>query len=417
MTIRDFHPLPDGSEESFAWLFHDKLVALTDALCAGRPQGAMYVGGCVRDSLLARPPQIGRQGGTTDIDIATVLTPDETIEALRRAGIKAIPTGYDHGTITAVADEVVAEITSLRADVETDGRHAVVQYTDDWDQDWRRRDFTINAIYLTPEGRLYDPASGLDDLAARRVAFIGDPEGRIREDYLRILRFYRFSGRFAARFDPAGSAACRKLTQGLGQVSAERVGQELMKILAGPQLPLVLKAMEGDNILPQIWLAPADVACASRLDGAAAEIVLAALWPDAAGIELDHALRLSNHQGARRRAALDAASRFQPLPGEAGQKEQLYRLGEQTYTDGLILAEACAGQEDGSQWQAAQALPSRWQAPAFPLSGKDFAAEGLKPGPEMGAALARAEALWIKAGYPEDDATLAGIITRSLRAD
>lgn len=195
----------------FSWTEASPVRAVMGALNAAGE--ARFVGGCVRDSLLGRPPApLAREGvaGTTDIDVATVLTPNETVAALRAAGMAAHPTGVEHGTVTAVADGLPIEVTTLRADVATDGRHAEVAFTTDWDQDWRRRDFRINAMYRAVDGTIYDPACGQEDLATSRVRFIGDPDRRIAEDYLRILRFFRFSARYADAPDQDGLDACAR---------------------------------------------------------------------------------------------------------------------------------------------------------------------------------------------------------------
>ncbi|NJM35940.1 MAG: CCA tRNA nucleotidyltransferase, partial [Rhodomicrobium sp.] len=194
------------------------------ALETARPGGARFVGGCVRDSLLGVPFK--------DIDVATTLRPDEVVGALRDAGLRSAPTGIEHGTVTGIVSGVGVEITTLRADVSTDGRRATVAFTTDWAVDARRRDFTLNALYATPHYEVFDAVGGLEDLAAKRVRFIDAPRDRIREDYLRILRFFRFSARFAGGFDENGLRACAEERAGLKRLSAERVGDEMSSILA-----------------------------------------------------------------------------------------------------------------------------------------------------------------------------------------
>ena len=207
MSGAPFHPLTEEQRAHFSWLTAPHLVKVIAALEAAEPHSARFVGGCVRDSLLGAKPK--------DFDVATALTPDAATAALKAAGLGVAPTGVEHGTVTAIADHKGVEVTTLRADVSTDGRRATVAFTRDWATDAGRRDFTVNAIYLTPDAKLYDPVGGVADAMAKRVRFIGAPEARIREDYLRILRFFRFSARFCETFDAAGLAACAALKDGM----------------------------------------------------------------------------------------------------------------------------------------------------------------------------------------------------------
>ncbi|WP_306250264.1 CCA tRNA nucleotidyltransferase [Parvularcula sp. IMCC14364] len=408
---------PEGDKADFTWTSTPELIRIIDALSAQRAHSAMFVGGCVRDSFLGNPPRIGQPDSPTDIDIATSLSPDDTMAALRAAGLKAIPTGYDHGTITAVADGLVAEITTLRADLETDGRHATVQYTEDWQQDWRRRDFTINALYVTPDGKLFDPAAGLTDLTRQKVAFIGDTQTRIREDYLRILRFYRFSARYAATIDPQGHAACESLRAGLQQISSERVTAELRKILAGPRLPFTLTAMADSGILAEIIPAPADLpnACAlydlcQQTHENTPELYLAALWDNPADVITR--LRLSNAQSQHLTSISTNTDWLAAAPDEAHGRELLYRHGPEALRAASLLLGArdhAAGLET-TRWHDLFSLPARWQAPACPFSAASFIARGLPIGPAIGKALAAAEKAWIAADYPRGKATIDQII-------
>ncbi|MCI5047423.1 MAG: CCA tRNA nucleotidyltransferase [Aquisalinus sp.] len=401
--------LPDTHKADFDWISHPSLTQIMQALENHHAGSAMFVGGCVRDSLIGNPPQLGQDDTPTDIDIATRLTPDETITALKTAGLKAIPTGYDHGTITAVADGLVAEITTLRADIETDGRHATVAYTTDWQQDWQRRDFTINAMYLTPDGKLFDPAGGRQDLQKEKVAFIGDAHTRIREDYLRILRFYRFSARYARDLDQTGHAACAALASGLQQISAERITMELRKILAGPRLPFVLTALQDAGILAAIMPQPADIATTSRAfdlarqtGHASPELYLAALWDDPQ--EVTDRLRLSNAQSQRMTAASTNRDWLATQPDDTRARELLYRHGTEALQDASLLLGA-SDHEAGlvtDRWQAFFTLPDRWIPPACPFSAANFIARGLPIGPAIGKALTAAEQDWIAADYPQD---------------
>lgn len=377
----------------FSWTRRLPVRKIVAALEAARPGGARFVGGCVRDSLIGIAPK--------DIDIATTLTPDAVIEALHAAGLKAAPTGLDHGTITGVADRFGIEITTLRADVSTDGRRAIVAFTEDWTVDARRRDFRLNAIYLTTDGKLFDPVGGLADARARRVRFIGEPADRIREDYLRILRFFRFSARFAGGFDAQGLAACAALRAGIGRLSAERVGDETMRILGLPRAPLAIDAMAASGVLGEVWPAPPDretLRAMKALDPeATAPLGLAALWGEA-GEGIDAALRLSNADAARRKRALRAAARLELSLSERAQREILYRLGPEAWRDGALIAAARAG--GGEAWSRMCALPERWVAPVFPYTGKDVIAAGIARGPAVAQILSGVEEVWIAEDFP-----------------
>ncbi len=210
------------------WLTAPQTLAVVAALEAARPGGVRFVGGCVRNCVMGR--------AVDDIDIATQLEPAQTITALKTAGLRAIPTGIEHGTVTAIVDHVPFEITSLRRDVETDGRRAVVAFTQDWAEDAQRRDFRMNALYAAPDGEMFDPVGGgYEDAMAGRVIFIGDADQRLREDYLRILRFFRFNAWYGAELDQDGLAACTRQAAGLSQIARERVWKELKKMLAAPE--------------------------------------------------------------------------------------------------------------------------------------------------------------------------------------
>ncbi|MEM9262843.1 MAG: CCA tRNA nucleotidyltransferase, partial [Pseudomonadota bacterium] len=239
-------PLSTEEKQAFSWMVSSPVRRVFEALEAAKKGCARLVGGCVRDGLLSITPN--------DIDIAVQLTPDETMSALAAARLRAEPTGIAHGTVTAIVDGTPIEVTSLRADVDTDGRHATVSFTDDWLLDAVRRDFTINAMYLTPECELFDPWKGREDLRAGIVRFIGEPLERIREDYLRILRFFRFSARFAANvFDHDGLVACRREIGGISRLSKERIGTELIKILRGPRSCAAVRAMAEAEVLSAVY--------------------------------------------------------------------------------------------------------------------------------------------------------------------
>lgn len=344
------------------------------------------VGGAVRDTLLGLPVQ--------DVDLATPLRPDDVVARLRAADIKVIPTGIDHGTVTAVADGKPYEVTTLRRDVATDGRRATIAFADDWRDDAARRDFTINALYADPRaGAISDWFGGLDDLAARRVRFIGDARARILEDHLRILRYFRFQARFGS--DPADAeaeAACRDLAATLKGLSRERVAMELLNLLGLPDPAPVVQRMAELGVLAVV-LPEADPASLARLVAAEASAGeapdalrrLAALLPRDAAVASDVAarLRLSTAQRKRLAAAAEAG-------GEDNPRALAWRIGDVAARDRLLLA----GRDT--------AALAEWQAPTRPFSGGDLVAAGIGAGPDVARLLAKAESDWIAAGFPAD---------------
>jgi poly(A) polymerase len=412
--------MPDSPAERLpitGWMTAPQTRAVIEALEAGGGEGcARFVGGCVRNAILERP--------IDDIDIATQLEPPQVMQALKAAGVRFVPTGVEHGTITAISGGQPFEVTTLRRDVATDGRRAVVAFTRDWAEDAQRRDFRLNALYLDAQGGLYDPVGqGLQDARAGRIIFVGDAEQRIREDYLRILRFFRFFawyGRGAA--DAAGLEACAALKAGLSQLSAERVSKELLKLLAADDPRGALALMQQAGVLGAVL--PGSVGL-ERLDrlvgiehslpgGGDAELRLAALWPAdrAAAVRECGRLRLSKAQRERLASAvtpelgLDAALTL-PLA-----RRLIYRLGPRAYRDRVKLAWAAQPDPETARqsWLALLHEADTWTAPKFPLTGEDAAAAGLAAGPAMGAALRRAEAWWIEQDFqPGREALAAGL--------
>ncbi|HEY4030801.1 MAG TPA: CCA tRNA nucleotidyltransferase [Caulobacteraceae bacterium] len=359
---------------------------------------ARFVGGCVRNALVDR--------AIDDIDIATLLAPDAVMDALTAAGVRHVPTGIEHGTVTAVAGGRPYEVTTLRRDVETDGRRAVVAYTTDWAEDAERRDFRLNALYMDGEGLIYDPSgAGVQDALAGRIVFVGDPQTRIREDYLRILRFFRFRAGFGRGGpDAAGLAACAALKDGLKRLSAERVSKELLKLLAAADPRQALGEMDGagvlETVLPEARPLPrldALVDIQRSLGEADAELRLAALLPDdpATAVAVAQRLRLSNVQRERLQAVASPDPAIGPAMTPAEARRRLYALGVRAFDDRLMLAWAGQG-GDATAWQALRRLAQDWVRPKFPLTGHDAAAAGLAPGPGVGEALRRAEAFWVE---------------------
>lgn len=395
------HPDLTGLDTKFPWADDARVMRVIAALEAREAGAARFVGGCVRDSLLGLAPK--------DIDIATPLTPDVVMAALSAAGLGVAPTGVEHGTVTAIADHLPVEVTSLRADVATDGRRATVAFTRDWAVDAARRDFTVNALYLTPSKQLFDPVGGVADLKARKLRFIGAAEDRIREDYLRILRFFRFSARFAEGFDTAGLAACASLKDGIGRLSAERIGDELSKLLSLPTPQDAVRAMSDSGVLAEIWEAKVDVKSLDRLKqidpSAPPALALAALFgADDKG--LDARLRLSNAIAARRKGAVANAAIVSALMDERAARAALYRMGVAAWRDAVLLAEAlkdsAGGDVQDNDLQRLASLPDRWPPPAFPLSGKDVLAAGVEAGPAVAAIIRAAEARWIAEDFPKE---------------
>jgi poly(A) polymerase len=360
----------------------------------GADQGlTRYVGGAVRDDLLGLP--------VSDIDLATRLKPDEVVQRLEMARIKAVPTGIDHGTVTAVSDGQPVEVTSLRRDVSTDGRRATVTFTDDWQDDAARRDFTINALSADPRsGEIFDYFGGLPDLEARHVRFIGDPLQRIAEDHLRILRFFRFHARFGSGPpDPAALEACTARANDLMALSRERIADELLKLLdvanPAPTVAIMLKRHILRPVIPEIE--PGSLPALERLirQEALARVApdplrrLAALLPGepATAEKVATRLRLSNK--ARKRLGCATAAEV------SGSPESLaYRVGTECAVDRLLLA--------GNPTDAATIC--LWKAPRLPIGGGALIARGLAEGPIVARTLKRIENRWVEAGFPLADA-------------
>ncbi len=376
------------------WTKRADLAALVAALGAGK---ARYVGGAVRDTLLGIPVK--------DVDIATPLEPQAVMQRLKDAGIQVVPTGIEHGTVTAVLPGGPVEITTLRHDVSTDGRRATVTFASDWQDDAARRDFTINALYADPaSGEIFDWFGGLEDLAERRVRFIGDPHQRIREDHLRILRYFRFQARFGSvPADAASESACAELAATLKGLSRERVGMEMMNLLSltdpAPTVSRMAELGVLDVVLPE---ARVDALVALIAEERRQQIApdglrrLAALLP--AEVQLAEAVasrfRLS---GAQKKRLATAAARD---GSEAEARPLAYRLGREAALDRLLIAGADVSALEG------------WTIPAFPLKGGEIVARGIKAGPDVARVLRQVESGWIAAGFA--DATIPALLDAEL---
>ncbi len=393
--------------------------AVTAALEAAGGAGCVrFVGGCVRDALLGV--------ASADIDLATPLTPPQVIAALETAGVRAVPTGLDHGVVTAVSGGRPCEVATLRRDVETDGRRAVVAYTTDWAEDAARRDFRLNALYAEPDGALHDPTGGgLEDARAGRVVFVGDAATRIAEDALRILRFFRFTAWYGREgFDAAGLAACTAAAA-VRTLSAERVAKELLRLLAAPDPRPAVRAMADAGVLAELLpevRSPARLVALVALDladGAVAdgELRLAALLPpDAAAVRAAAArLRLSN--AARDRLAAAAADGWTPsLDLDApALRRALHALGPAAYADRARLARAGGAPGDAEGWRRVAEVGG-WRAPRFPLTGADLAAAGVAEGPEHGRLRRELERWWVERDFAPGRDTLLAELEARVRA-
>jgi poly(A) polymerase len=370
------------------WTKREGLALLTRALGA---DNIRWVGGAVRDGLLGV--------AVADVDCACVLMPAEVIAACGRAGIRTVPTGIDHGTVTAILKDGPVEVTTLRRDVATDGRRATIAFASDWADDAARRDFTINALYAHPETlEIADYFGGLGDLAARRVRFIGDARQRIAEDHLRILRYYRFQTRFGAELDETAEAACAELAHTLKGLSRERIAAELLALLGLPDPHATIARMRARGVLPVILpeACPPQVAALGKLiaaeatQGIAPDPVrrLAALLPPMPDIAETVAARLRLSKAQRGR--LVAAAERKP-DDAANPKALAYRLTPPVATDRLLLTGGDARVIAG------------WQVPVFPLKGGAIVARGVTAGPLVARLLQQIEARWVAEGFPDAD--------------
>ena len=390
-----------------SWITDAKTRAVMDAL---GPE-ARFVGGAVRNALIDRE--------VSDIDIATPLLPDEVTKRLSAAGLGAVPTGVEHGTVTAISSGKPFEVTTLRRDVETDGRRAVVAFTTDWREDALRRDFTMNALYATADGEVIDFVGGVDDLNAGRVRFVGDATTRIREDYLRILRLFRFHAWYGrGEIDPLALRAAAAEKAGLAQLSGERVQKELLKLIAAENPAPVLRTMAAAGILAELLPGPLSIGRLEKLAAIDAEafftpdplLRLAALLPDDWAIAIDVAtkLRLSNAQTLRLEDIAGAKEKIVPYLSVREVRKLLYRIGIGPFKDRVFLKWADDAKDSNAvQWRMLLAVADAWERPRFPLSGRDVMLAGVPEGPLVGKILAEVEDWWVDADFIEDEFSLA----------
>jgi poly(A) polymerase len=410
--------LANGKLKDLTPLRQGPLARALEALNGGGEETRL-VGGAVRDLALGEP--------AVDFDLTTTAVPDEVVRRAREAGLKVALTGVAHGTVTIVVDGRPFETTTLREDVETDGRWAKVAFGRDFAADAQRRDFTINALSLSADGTVHDHVGGLEDLRAGRVRFIGEAEARIREDYLRILRFFRFSARFSAsEVDREGLSAAIRLRDGLAQLSRERVRAELMRLLVAPRASEVVQVMGECGFLELILggvgyttrLSRLIVIEAERRTAGDALLRLAALGvaiPEDAD-RLRERLRLANAEADRLRSAAAALIGLHGIaapPPFHGLRALLFNVGRQAAHDALALAESEAPPADTAFAAAARFLTEAGE-PKLPISGADLLARGVAPGRQVGQALRAFEALWIRAGFPKEAETLARLLEEAV---
>jgi poly(A) polymerase len=407
---------PQASLKDAAWLREGALAQLLGVL--GRDgEEARVVGGAVRNALLGEP--------ISEFDVATTAVPDEVIRRATAAGFKPVPTGIEHGTITVVIAGRPFEVTTLREDVETFGRHATVRFGRDWRKDAQRRDFTMNALSVGSDGVMHDTVGGIADLKARRVRFIGDAKKRIDEDYLRILRFFRFHAAYGHGLpDAAGLAACIAARAGLAQLSRERVRMELLKLLLARHATPTLVTMAEAGLLVTVLGGVPDLAGFENMTkveaaaGVQADSVqrLGALGTRIAddAERLWQRLRLSNLEHERLASMAESWWRISPAD-EKGARALLYRLGPDRFVDRVLLAWARSpATAHDPAWRTLAALPEHWTAPVFPLKAADFIKRGVPQGPALGAALHEAEAAWIAADFPFDQKAIDAIASAAV---
>lgn len=365
-----------------------------------------FVGGCVRDTLVSRKVE--------DIDIATDAPPDAVVEALEAAGLRAVPTGIAHGTVTGVSGGRGFEITTLRRDVETDGRHAKVAFTDDWEADAARRDLTINAMSVEPDGTLHDPFGGRADLRAGRVRFVGAAQDRIVEDNLRLLRYFRFYAHFGTPpADEAALKACRSLAPRLKTLSAERVRSEIMKLFAAENPVPAIALMREAGVVAHILPDATNLEALERLltiegdNGISAKPerrLMALLTPDADGLErLADGLRLSNAERDYLTTFERERGDVRPAAGVAGWRHAIYRLGAEAFRECVLIGWAKDGGD--APWADLLVFADGWSAKRFPLTGADILSRGIEPEKAVGEILSSIETWWIDGGFVADRAS------------
>ncbi len=406
---------PTGKLAPQPWMTAPETIALFAALAVGGKE-PRFVGGCVRDAVFGLTVK--------DIDIATPEPPERVLELLHDANIRSIPTGIEHGTITAVIGARHYEVTTLRMDVESHGRHATVAFTDDWLADALRRDFTINTLSCTLEGDIYDPLTGLEDLGLRWVRFVGRAKDRIEEDVLRLLRFFRFQATFGnTSIDRDALAACRLLAPRLKELSAERVRSELLRILEAPNPADTMSLMRGERVLEYVlpeatnfgrlrmlsWLETTAINVPSVQPDRIRRLAAMLACDPAGHTDLSQRLRLSNSQAVRLSMMTDG--KFEPTPesDEIDLRRKLLHLGGDDFRDLVLLSWASEMSIEPRRnpartdaWFALLARVDNWNKPRFPVNGSDAIALGLTEGPNIGLALQALEDWWCDGNFKAD---------------
>jgi tRNA nucleotidyltransferase/poly(A) polymerase len=402
------------------WLVRSEVRQVFAVLDQDRDE-ARVVGGAVRNALLGKP--VG------EVDFATTAMPEQVMRRAGAAGLKAVPTGIDHGTITIVVGKAAFEVTTLREDVETDGRHAVVRFGRDWLADARRRDFTVNALSVDRTGTVYDPIGGYPDILAGRIRFIGKADARIAEDRLRILRLFRLHAEHGrGDVDGAGLDAAIRAREGLRDLSAERIGQEMRRLVVAPRAAETFALMQDSGILSIVLGGVGYIATFARVaafEAAAGAMPAMALRLAALGCKVEEdverltmRLRLSNAERDRMLRGLAAARALTPRPDGRGGRGALYRLGSEAFRDGVALGLAFTGAApDDADWGDLYRLPDRWRAPAFPLGGRDAVEAGIERGPALGRLLRAVEAWWIERDFAPDLTALRARLQQMIAAE
>lgn len=400
-----------------ALLAQPRLAKVLDVLDGGGEE-TRVVGGAVRNTLIGLP--------VDDIDLATTAEPPAVIARATAARLRVVPTGIAHGTVTILVEGRPFEVTTLRRDVETDGRHAVVAFGRDFDADAQRRDFTINALSLSRDGVLHDPVGGVADLRARKVRFIGDARTRIHEDYLRILRLFRFHAAYGdGALDRQARDAAIAERNGLARLSAERLNLELSKLLVARRAAEVVAEMAETGLLTLLIGGVADTGCLARAialsqarpPGAVARLGALAVAVREDVARLRERFRLSN---AATKRLEDVAAMLEQTSGKTLEQADvdtlLFRFPRDTVGDALILTQARSTTSvDDARWQALRDHAAHAPVPAFPVSGDDLLRQGVPPGRHVGAALKALQARWIRAGFPRDPAIIARLVAEAVQ--
>lgn len=393
--------MPSLDPARHSWMSGPETRAVIDMLENERPLGSRFVGGCVRNALLEAP--------VADVDISTQIRPERVLEIAEAAGLRAIPTGIEHGTITVVSGGVPYEITTLRKDVATDGRRAVVEFSDKWEEDAQRRDFRLNALYADFHGKIHDPTGGLKDLEARRFVFVGDARQRIREDYLRTLRLFRFQAWYGSGDpDEVAISAAYELRDGLSTLSVERVWAELKKLLAAPDPRRAVELMQAGGILNQLLGVNGSLRVLSAIIdqdndyGLAPDALLRFVALADGGPErirtMAANLKMSNAEAQRLEGAVDPSAR-EDVHGAFGDlaaaERAIMALGAQAFEDQARLAVAGETAPPPRDWRLLAKFAAEWKQPDFPINGGDLILMGYEPGPMLGDALDELKAHWI----------------------